>query len=810
MRSSITKLAISNDRCNKTRSILVILSIWLTVILLTVVASFGYGIVRMQRENAGIQYGSYYGTFRNVSEKQVETMRMRGEFTMVGVLASVLSTDQGGTLFYADEAALEMTNQKQTLIAGEFPQKEDEIAASTAFFEKYGLKDAKPGATVQIRGRGGLDVPYSEKTYTVSGILKEGNAATGKTAFVSRALWESETAASDRQSTAYFRLDDSTGICAENAEQILYELAETCGIDPKYASDNYAYLSWALDPGTETLVVCTTIILVIILFSVLVIYNIFQVGITQKIQEYGKVRAIGVTRRQMRRLVWQEGMLLALVGIPAGILCGTGIVAVLFPVFVDYGSQVGLEGWKRVSPVSIQVLAVVALISFLAVWAALKRPMRMVASLSPVEAMRYQEIRYDDGKKGMRRGRKELGAAGLTLASLSGQRKRVTVTILTMGLSCVLFVVMANFAGNMEPEYDARKSIEYGDYEISLDCSMNDQAYPENNLDAVLAKNPLDETLIEEIWAIDGVLSVKTRQILFSRQLDEDQTAFGKAESIMIYPQDDFVWEQEQGSTAGTFTYDSVSEMGGIVFGWSHFMEDYEVEPGQTRSMEIFNGKETRKISAQVAGAFGSIDADWAMTEESYEALGLSGSSIGKIWVSCEKEKAGSVGERLQQLLSEKEYVELESYKEALYESERGIFMMRQICYTLSIMVAVISFLNMANTMVTSVIARRQEFGMLQAIGMTKEQLNWCLIGEGAVLSAGTLLVAMGVGIPCGYAVFLYGKTNSWIGLHTYHVPLAQMGAMALFLAVFQLTLSYVITRNLRKESLIERIRYRG
>ena len=48
------------------------------------------------------------------------------------------------------------------------------------------------------------------------------------------------------------------------------------------------------------------------------------------------------------------------------------------------------------------------------------------------------------------------------------------MTIVTMGLSCVLFVVVANCLGNMDEEYEARKNVEYGRFQIELQYSNED------------------------------------------------------------------------------------------------------------------------------------------------------------------------------------------------------------------------------------------------------------------------------------------------------------------------------------------------
>ena len=76
-----------------------------------------------------------------------------------------------------------------------------------------------------------------------------------------------------------------------NVAPVIKEIADSCGIDQKNVIINDLYLQWVLQPSYEMIVVCGTLILGIVLFSVVVIYNIFQVGIAQKVQEYGKIKA---------------------------------------------------------------------------------------------------------------------------------------------------------------------------------------------------------------------------------------------------------------------------------------------------------------------------------------------------------------------------------------------------------------------------------------------------------------------------------------------------------------------------------------
>lgn len=85
----ITRLAISNNKKNKTRSILIVLSIFLTTVLLSAIATFGYGNIKFQRTNAREFYGSYYGSYAGVTEEQIQEMQKRSEFDRIGRAATV-------------------------------------------------------------------------------------------------------------------------------------------------------------------------------------------------------------------------------------------------------------------------------------------------------------------------------------------------------------------------------------------------------------------------------------------------------------------------------------------------------------------------------------------------------------------------------------------------------------------------------------------------------------------------------------------------------------------------------------------------
>lgn len=801
---TVTQIALANDKANKSRSILITISIVLTTMLLMVIATWGTGIVKSQKANAGSMYGRYYGRFKNVDEKQIQEMNRRSEFTDIGKMAYVgeVKSRLKMYLYCTDETTGELSNMENTLEKGCYPKAVNEIAAQEKFFESIGYPNVKPGDQISLNYRPDSASKYAPEEFIVSGILRGNELQKNNyTAYVSEEYYNQKTEEENRLYVASFRLSDAVDINMDNDEEVIEALGKKIGVPEKNVSVNSYYLMWALDPGTETIAGCAMIAVIVILFSVVVIYNIFQVGITQKIQEYGKLKALGMTRKQLKQVIQREGMFLAAIGVPIGLLLGYLVSVVSFDTLM-YETQSIQENLEitEVSLFSIPAILTAALLSFATVWLALKKPMKIVASVSAIEAIRYQES--SKSKRGRRKGKERIGVNGLMLANLAQNRKRTLTTILTMGLSCVLFVVMANFVGNMDEEYEARRSVEHGQFQIELDWSMNDKAYPENNLENILKDNPLGSETVEKIKAIDGVKGVRTRKIFIM-----DVKGHGPM-TVSVLDKEEIQKREEGKSYDGSFDYDEAAEKAAVFYGSSYYLEMEGFAIGQKVSATLPDGS-TFKTTIQ--GAIGPVaDTDWLMTEDTFRSLNLKGEWNGYIYVDCKEKDLTQVQEAIGELFADMEHMEISTYQDALNTSVFEMQMLKFAVYAFLLIIGLIGFMNLANTMITNVITRRQEFGVLQAVGMTNRQLNRMLQREGMLFTIGTIVVSMVFGIPLGYAMFNYGKSQSFVGLNVYHFPVAEICLMFVVIVILQLILSYILSRNIKKDSLVERIRYQG
>ena len=786
------------------------MAICLTTMLLVIISTVGNGVIHLQKSQAAGSYGSNYGLFVSADGSQLKEVNRRAEIDATGTMCTegIIKGNEKGGFVCMDETARKMLpyNKEYELKEGKYPEKMQEIAAGRAFFRAMGYGDVKIGDTVTLDYRAGMQSEYKPEEFVVSGILYDRDEYTIEASYVvfgSQDFYNERVAEGDRQYNIYFTLSDSANVSMNNVAPVIKEIADSCGIDQKNVIINDLYLQWVLQPSYEMIVVCGTLILGIVLFSVVVIYNIFQVGIAQKVQEYGKIKALGATRKQMKQLIFREGILLAVPSIPLGLLFGFLIAKVSFNWLVEQGNLVS-SGIKnhQVPLFSLTIMLICIFVSFLTVVLALRKPMKIVSRISPIEATRYLDGSKTQ-KQGRRKGRKDVTVFSMAMANVTGNPKRTIATILTMGLSCVLFVIISNYVGNIDTEHEARIAINHGQFELQLDYSQNyDEAYPENNLDTILTDNPLNDSLIEEIKSIPGVTDVMTREIV---SVNLNGTRF----PADIVSKNDFDFMRQDGDI-GSMDYDQAVKNGEIFFGWSTWMEQDGYAPGESIAFDFENGSETYTYQGKIAGSFVSADTYLVIPEGVYRSMNPRGTAYGYLWVDCDKKDVASVEQNLNTLISNTSHIKMDTYHAQLQSAEFASSMMKLGCYLFMAIVGLIGFMNLANTMIINITTKKQEYGVLQAVGMTNKQLNLCLQIQGLIFTVGTICVALAAGLPLGYALFSYAKHNGIFGMNVYHVPLIPILVMILLVGILQIVLSCVLSSNLKKETLVERIRYQG
>lgn len=818
--NTVNQTAWANFRKNKGKNALTGIAIVLTALLLFVIPTIGFGQIDAQKAAVNELYPIFHGMYRDVDEKTAAILKERAEVETLGLRqdAAQIPVKEGSIrMIYMDETAQKLS--KVQLEEGYPPEHGNEIAVSQGVLDELRIQ-AGIGDAIQIPFQAaepsGLGYEQKEE-FTITGILPTDDEQKEQKSYftlVSRKFMEEKQPEEIRRYRAMFRIVGADSMTSDAIEETFEHMAEDLGIAQGNVVANGDYL-WAnyVDPAFYTGVAAA--LLVVALAGIMTIYSIYYISIVYKVQEYGKIKALGATKRQVRQMVFREGMLVAGIAIPVGLALGTVLSkAGLEYLCASYSSNALAEALAQVilqNKIFIWkpwIYAMTIAITLLTVTASLVRPMQIASKISPVEAMRY------DGGVGSRQKRRkgcqEMTLKSLTSANLLRNKKRTLLTIVTLSLTGILFMVLSTVLSCADAREIARDAM-FEDLMISVDSSEGDKMHPERAWASICKNNPLNEELEKEVLAIPGVkeiIKTSEMQTQLKDLLDGDE--FWGC-SIVGVPEN-YAAQMEDSLTDGKVTYEELLEGDKIVMNKSmlHWAPQWKVGDTLHMILETGNGsvEKSFEIAAIANAPEGAVHySSFMLPKETVDRLG--GCSMDYYWyVGTEKERTKGVEETLRTMTEGQEFLELKTYEEEVAYNEKNSSFTAQICYVFMAVLGGIGIMNLVNTLINSIYVRRRELGILQAIGLSERQMVRILQMEGLFYTGGTLALSLGVGTLGGYALFLYARENGILGIVRYHYPVGQAAFLAAAVVIIQLLITYLIIRVFRRQSMIERIRF--
>jgi putative ABC transport system permease protein len=118
-----------------------------------------------------------------------------------------------------------------------------------------------------------------------------------------------------------------------------------------------------------------------VLVSLFGMVNTLVLSTFERTRELGMLRAVGMTRRQVRRMIRHESVVTALIGAALGLPIGVGLAALITRALSDQGLTFS---------VSVEYLAAFALVAVLAGILAAVIPARRAARLNVLDALQYE------------------------------------------------------------------------------------------------------------------------------------------------------------------------------------------------------------------------------------------------------------------------------------------------------------------------------------------------------------------------------------------------------------------------------------
>ncbi len=475
-------IRVSNGRCvrhlglramktARTRNIVAVLAIALTTILFTsiftIAASINYSY---QQENFRRMGGDAHGAVKNISWEQVEELRTDPliEDSYARLFVGML-TEPPFHKSHVEVSYIEPNGAPHYFcepVEGTLPREgTDEAAMDTHVLALLGV-EPKVGAkvtlpvTIDCNVR---DCKTVERTFTLSGWWEYDSAVVANHVLLPRSAAQelADLSGGDPMSmTGMWNLD----VMFKNALNIRQNL-ETVLENHGYQSEepgkeNYLGIgvSWAHTAsrftsvfGWDGALAIAAVLLLIISTGYLIIYNVFQISVTNDIRFYGLLKTIGTTPRQLKRIIRQQALLLSCVGIPLGLVLGFVAGNVLTPVIMARMSYknafVSFNPW---------IFLGAAAFSLATVFLSCARPGRMAARVSAVEAVRYTEGAQASKKaSGRQTAKRTDGGASLpkmAWANLGRSRSKTVVTVVSLTLAVVLMTLTYTFTNGFDLE----------------------------------------------------------------------------------------------------------------------------------------------------------------------------------------------------------------------------------------------------------------------------------------------------------------------------------------------------------------------
>ena len=242
------------------------------------------------------------------------------------------------------------------------------------------------------------------------------------------------------------------------------------------------------------MVIAVAAMLLLIIFTgYLIIYNVFQISVTNDIRFYGLLKTIGTTPRQLRRIIRQQALTLSLAGIPLGLVLGWLIGGQLTPAIVSQ-----LNGVVPMTSVSPVIFIGAALFSLVTVLLSCRKPGRIAGKVSPIEAVRYTE--GGGIKRKTKKGRRGVSLLSMAWANLGRSRGKTAVTVTSLSLAVVLLTVTVNFTNGFDMDkyvsnFTASDFIvaDAGQFQTGGDIFNTDMGVPQSVIDEINAQGGITD-----------------------------------------------------------------------------------------------------------------------------------------------------------------------------------------------------------------------------------------------------------------------------------------------------------------------------
>ena len=833
----IRRLAFRELKSNCKMNLVLMFAIVLTCVLFTALISVGGSLINgTQQETMRQVGGDRMAGLKCVLPEDYEKVKADSETRdvvyriVVGVVADENLKNISAEVNCAgnEDAAKALFCFPET---GTLPKGQDEIAMSSIVMDELKIP-YKLGTSVPLKIN--IDGEILEHTFTLCGWWKGEKVAMAQECWVSRSFADEAAPAPsesfyERDDPGYagYWMVDFNYANSWNIESRTNELIRRLYGNNENVPDagvNWAYLTSSVD--ISSLIGGIALLLLVFAAGYLIIYNIFHINIAANIRNYGLLKTIGMTSKQIRRMVMMQALFYSVASIPPGLFLG------LFLGNMLKRSIMGTLVIRSASSytVSGEMLMLICLVSgiftFFTVMMSCLKPCKTAGRVSPIEAFRYNEINLPVRKKNKKTCR--ISPFSIARSNMARARKKTLVVVLSLTLSMVIInTFFSVLKGIDENKYISNRIV--GDILIRCNENLNDYDEMTKGITPEIIKEveQIEGAEVHPIYYDSGIVQPKDAPLQRLKLLREKYRESKEQSAELETAPDSGFTAQIYGidETTEAFLEPDEGSIDSELFQTGHYAVvhtylwqadgDKDVElyhPGDRIAVESAEG-EQREYEVMAICAipyplstkmYSIFEAQIILPSNEYLSY-ISNPGSPSMMINA-PENSESIKAQCRAYCNREDSQLVYSDKQTYLDEYQGLIRMIQLVGgALSGILALIGILNFVDATVTGILSRKREMAMMNAVGMTDRQIQRMLIWEGTHY---TLLAVVSAGIVSSLISFAFlnniGKELFFFSYHFTLMPIAVCTPILLLLSGVIPVMSYKI---FFRTSVVDRLR---
>lgn len=817
----IKKIINRSLKTNKVRNLFAILAIVLTTFMISSVFSIGISFVKNYR----IMNIRLAGTTANVSlsnptEEQISKLKTLDIFKNTGSQINVGKVSLDSLIENRTSVRLEYHDkdnyEKQLIpalgdIKGNYPTSTNDIMISRLALDLLGKSDANVGDKISIPCKINDEVINEE--FTISGIFTYyGLVEDTGYIYLSENFIKENNLSIENNGMFLMTVKNQYKYASENILKEKINLNNNQKFNYSYIADD------SLDTVISTAILVLVIVTFIILSGYLLIYNVLYIAVTKEINFYGRLKTLGASPKQIKKIVKGQALRLSIIGIPIGLVFGAIVSFVVVPAFMGMLSSTAMPSDVSFNPV-IFILA--TLFSLVTVLISCRKPAKIASSISPIEAMRYTG---NTPKKQKKNRNTTNGGKLYKMAwyNVFRDRKRAVLVFLSLFMGIITFLSVNTFVDSMKVENYINRYV------------PNDFAL--QNTGAIEGK--MDNDILNNINNMPGVESIDTFKLSTLRltmndevllpALKEAYNRFGLSEDELnsfiknsksnpelmnasIIGVSDSTIEKMYVENSDKFDLEAFKKGKLILIGNWYYGDNYKeikgklkiTNPNTNKSLEY--NTEVVKLDVDIPDGLAAplgIPTIY-MSQSALEDIDMNSSNYLS-YINVEEKYEPKIKADLESI-AKSQGLYLESKTTKTEEFNKAAIVERILGGGVSLILILIGILNFVNVMITGINMRLKELAIMESIGMTKKQIKKMLVFEGVYYSGITtvLICTLGTGIIFGVSALVHNIADYAV----FSFPTGPLIFLIIVIFIICLITPSLVFKACSKQSVTDRIR---